>query len=261
MNAFMLFAKRHRSLVRSQFPNHANRMASKILSEWWYSFPADQKQLYYALADEIRSEHLRSHPGWSWRGAKRELNELSPSPLIEPSKRSIEWPKIDRNCLTLQSTLSAEAMPILKLAPTPAQLGRARKRPKPNLTIDTSTAALLPTLAPVATPNFTETREFQDKLDSLPGFDYVNHRSITLWPTFSAALNPDAKLMESYEPRPIQPTPNQIIPINRNSVVDASRNIGSGPSQPKKKLVGSVFFGPDFNPANFTNSRKFFLLL
>lgn len=37
MNAFIIFSKRHRFLVHKQFPNHDNRMVSKILSEWWYA--------------------------------------------------------------------------------------------------------------------------------------------------------------------------------------------------------------------------------
>lgn len=35
MNAFMIFSMRHRQLVHEKFPNHDNRMVSKILSEWW----------------------------------------------------------------------------------------------------------------------------------------------------------------------------------------------------------------------------------
>lgn len=226
-------------------------MISKILSEWWYAFPPEQKQSYYAFSDEIRYEHYRSNPGWNWR-SKREASDLSPSPLIQPSERAIDRSKVQQNWLTSE-TGPVTAMPVLKLAPTPAQLGRARKRAKPNLTIDTSATRL----APASTPQFTDTPEFQAKLNSLPRFDYVNYRSATVWPTFSAALNPDAKLMETYETRPSQQAANDVVALNGNAASDANRNSESGPSQPKKQLVGSVFFGPDFNPAHFTNTRKF----
>lgn len=230
-------------------------MISKILSEWWYAFPPEQKQSYYAFSDEIRCEHYRSNPGWKWR-SKREPTDLSPSPLIQPSERAIDRPKVHQNWLTPE-TAAVTAMPVLKLAPTPAQLGRARKRAKPNLSIDISAITLAPTSTP---PPFTETREFQEKLNSLPRFDYVNYRSATVWPTFSAALNPDAKIMESYETRPNQQVANEVAATVANDVSDANRNSGSGPSQPKKQLVGSVFFGPDFNPAHFTNTRKFSII-
>lgn len=85
MNAFMIFSKRHRYLVHKQFPNHDNRMVSKILSEWWYAFPPEPKQMYYAMADDIRRTHFKNNPGWSWR-VKDDVGELSPSPLIEPQK-------------------------------------------------------------------------------------------------------------------------------------------------------------------------------
>lgn len=53
MNAFMIFSKRHRSLVHERHPNQDNRTVSKILGEWWYALEADKKQEYHRLASEV----------------------------------------------------------------------------------------------------------------------------------------------------------------------------------------------------------------
>lgn len=69
MNAFMLFAKRHRCVVREHYPNFDNRTISKILSEWWYALLPDCKQKYKDLAEEIKAEHYRVHPTFEWKTA------------------------------------------------------------------------------------------------------------------------------------------------------------------------------------------------
>lgn len=67
MNAFMLFAKRHRHVVREYYPNYDNRTVSKILSEWWYAWSADCKRQYREMAEEIKSNHYRDHPAFKWK--------------------------------------------------------------------------------------------------------------------------------------------------------------------------------------------------
>ena len=53
MNAFMIFSKRHRTIVHQRHPNHDNRTVSKILGEWWYALPPNEKQMYHDLAYQV----------------------------------------------------------------------------------------------------------------------------------------------------------------------------------------------------------------
>ncbi|KPM07860.1 hypothetical protein NH340_JMT07556 [Sarcoptes scabiei] len=66
MNAFMIFSKRHRALVHQKHPNSDNRTVSKILGEWWYSLPAQEKQKYQELANKVKEAHYKRHPDWKW---------------------------------------------------------------------------------------------------------------------------------------------------------------------------------------------------
>lgn len=77
MNAFMLFAKRHRCVVRDHYPNYDNRTISKILSEWWYALKSDCKQKYRDLADEIKAEHYRVHPTFEWKAVQPRAADLN----------------------------------------------------------------------------------------------------------------------------------------------------------------------------------------
>ena len=43
MNAFLLFCKRHRAIVKEVYPNLENRHITKILGEFWGSLSLDEK--------------------------------------------------------------------------------------------------------------------------------------------------------------------------------------------------------------------------
>ncbi|XP_065214951.1 putative transcription factor capicua [Planococcus citri] len=79
MNAFMIFSKRHRSLVHEQHPNQDNRTVSKILGEWWYALEADKKQEYHRLASEVKEAHFRAHPQWKWCNKDRRKSSTGSS--------------------------------------------------------------------------------------------------------------------------------------------------------------------------------------
>ena len=53
MNAFLLFCKRHRSLVRQKHPRLDNRGATKILADWWAVLEPNEKQKYTDMAKEV----------------------------------------------------------------------------------------------------------------------------------------------------------------------------------------------------------------
>lgn len=63
MNAFLLFCKRHRSLVRQEHPRLDNRGATKILADWWAVLDPKEKQKYTDMAKEVRagSGHTHTH--------------------------------------------------------------------------------------------------------------------------------------------------------------------------------------------------------
>lgn len=54
-NAFLIFCKKHRPIVRERFPNLENRGVTKILGEWWALLNNSQKQPYNDLAKEVSS--------------------------------------------------------------------------------------------------------------------------------------------------------------------------------------------------------------
>lgn len=71
MNAFLLFCKRHRSLVRQEHPRLDNRGATKILADWWAVLEPKEKQKYTDMAKEVSrspapSPSLCLHQGCSY---------------------------------------------------------------------------------------------------------------------------------------------------------------------------------------------------
>nr|CAD7458424.1 unnamed protein product [Timema tahoe] len=52
MNAFLIFCKRHRHVVRHRYPHLENRAVTKILGEWWGQLAEDEKQCYTQLAKQ-----------------------------------------------------------------------------------------------------------------------------------------------------------------------------------------------------------------
>lgn len=53
MNAFFIFCKRHRSVVRERYPHLENRSITKILGEWWASLEPHEKNTYTELAKQV----------------------------------------------------------------------------------------------------------------------------------------------------------------------------------------------------------------
>lgn len=77
MNAFMIFSKKHRSLVHEQHPNQDNRTVSKILGEWWYALDQNGKTHYHLLASEVKEAHFKAHPEWKWCSKDRKKSSNS----------------------------------------------------------------------------------------------------------------------------------------------------------------------------------------
>ncbi|XP_046981887.1 uncharacterized protein LOC124551056 isoform X1 [Schistocerca americana] len=66
MNAFLIFCKRHRGVVRDRFPHLENRSVTKILGEWWANLEAREKASYTELAKQYKEAFLQANPDFKW---------------------------------------------------------------------------------------------------------------------------------------------------------------------------------------------------
>lgn len=53
MNAFLIFCKRHRTVVKNRYPHLENRAVTKILGEWWAALETEEKASYTELAKQV----------------------------------------------------------------------------------------------------------------------------------------------------------------------------------------------------------------
>ncbi|PRD31791.1 UNVERIFIED_CONTAM: HMG box transcription factor BBX [Trichonephila clavipes] len=61
MNAFFIFCKRHRDIVREKYPHLENRSITKILGEWWVNLDPLEKASYTALAKQVVLREIGSY--------------------------------------------------------------------------------------------------------------------------------------------------------------------------------------------------------
>ncbi|CAN7982560.1 unnamed protein product [Ixodes hexagonus] len=66
MNAFFIFCKRHRSVVRERYPHLENRSITKILGEWWASLEPYEKNTYTELAKQYKEAFMKANPDFKW---------------------------------------------------------------------------------------------------------------------------------------------------------------------------------------------------
>ncbi|XP_022901732.1 HMG box transcription factor BBX isoform X2 [Onthophagus taurus] len=66
MNAFLIFCKKHRPIVRKKFPNLENRGVTRILGEWWAMLDNCDKEPYQDLAKEYKDAFFSANPGFKW---------------------------------------------------------------------------------------------------------------------------------------------------------------------------------------------------
>lgn len=66
MNAFLLFCKRQRSLVREKNPHMENRGITKILGEYWSKLNKEQKSKYTELARQHKEAFMKANPDFKW---------------------------------------------------------------------------------------------------------------------------------------------------------------------------------------------------
>jgi len=62
MNAFLLFCKRHRTIVKEVYPNLENRHITKILGEFWGSLNPQEKMPFNDLAASYKDHLMKEQP-------------------------------------------------------------------------------------------------------------------------------------------------------------------------------------------------------
>lgn len=66
MNAFLLFCKKQRSLVRAKHPNLENREITRILGDWWSKLDKEQKSKYTDQARQHKQAFMEANPNFKW---------------------------------------------------------------------------------------------------------------------------------------------------------------------------------------------------
>ncbi|KAI3381796.1 hypothetical protein SNEBB_000844 [Seison nebaliae] len=81
MNAFMVFAHQHRSILRYQNPKDCNNDVSKRLGALWKNLPLNIKQKYYHLQQMLHDEHKKMYPDYTYNprdaAARKKAKNLS----------------------------------------------------------------------------------------------------------------------------------------------------------------------------------------
>ncbi|XP_046801598.1 putative uncharacterized protein DDB_G0286901 [Lucilia cuprina] len=66
MNAFLIFCKRHRAIVKDRYKNLENRAITKILGDWWASLEANDKKCFTNLAQQNKDAFFSANPNFKW---------------------------------------------------------------------------------------------------------------------------------------------------------------------------------------------------
>ncbi|XP_039600365.1 HMG box transcription factor BBX isoform X1 [Polypterus senegalus] len=124
MNAFLLFCKRHRSLVRQEHPRLDNRGATKILADWWAVLEPKEKQKYTDMAKEYKDAFMKANPGYKWCPTTNKPVKTS-SPTVTTRKKVWTFsPDSSKDFPIAKKTGRVEDTPQLNFAMAdPTQMG------------------------------------------------------------------------------------------------------------------------------------------
>ncbi|XP_056253312.1 HMG box transcription factor BBX isoform X3 [Seriola aureovittata] len=118
MNAFLLFCKRHRSLVRQEHPRLDNRGATKILADWWAVLEPKEKQKYTDMAKEYKDAFMKANPGYKWcPTTSKPVKSPSCQPVSNPRKKV--WSlssNSSKDSTTAKKVPKTDSMPQLNFA-------------------------------------------------------------------------------------------------------------------------------------------------
>ncbi|XP_042070509.1 HMG box transcription factor BBX isoform X2 [Haplochromis burtoni] len=117
MNAFLLFCKRHRSLVRQEHPRLDNRGATKILADWWAVLEPKEKQKYTDMAKEYKDAFMKANPGYKWcPTTSKPVKSTSCQPVSNPRKKVWSFSCNSSKDSTAKKVPKTESMPQLNFA-------------------------------------------------------------------------------------------------------------------------------------------------
>ncbi|XP_040908028.1 HMG box transcription factor BBX isoform X2 [Toxotes jaculatrix] len=118
MNAFLLFCKRHRSLVRQEHPRLDNRGATKILADWWAVLEPKEKQKYTDMAKEYKDAFMKANPGYKWcPTTSKPVKSPSCQPVSNPRKKVWSFPSnSSKDSATAKKVPKTDSMPQLNFA-------------------------------------------------------------------------------------------------------------------------------------------------
>ncbi|EDW66407.2 uncharacterized protein Dvir_GJ16014 [Drosophila virilis] len=66
MNAFLIFCKRHRAIVKERYKSLENRAITKILGDWWAALDEQEKQCFTDLAQQNKDAFFNANPNFKW---------------------------------------------------------------------------------------------------------------------------------------------------------------------------------------------------
>ncbi|XP_055732023.1 HMG box transcription factor BBX-like isoform X4 [Salvelinus fontinalis] len=117
MNAFLLFCKRHRSLVRQEHPRLDNRGATKILADWWAVLEPKEKQKYTDMAKEYKDAFMKANPGYKWCPTTNKPVK-SPCHTVSNARKKVwSFPSNSpKGCATAKRVLKTDSTPQLNFA-------------------------------------------------------------------------------------------------------------------------------------------------
>ncbi|XP_069021106.1 HMG box transcription factor BBX isoform X2 [Embiotoca jacksoni] len=117
MNAFLLFCKRHRSLVRQEHPRLDNRGATKILADWWAVLEPKEKQKYIDMAKEYKDAFMKANPGYKWcPTTSKPVKSPSCQPFSNPRKKVWSFSCNSSKDTTARKVPQTDSMPQLNFA-------------------------------------------------------------------------------------------------------------------------------------------------
>ncbi|XP_046873963.1 HMG box transcription factor BBX isoform X2 [Hypomesus transpacificus] len=118
MNAFLLFCKRHRSLVRQKHPRLDNRGATKILADWWAVLEPNEKQKYTDMAKEYKDAFMKANPGYKWcPTTNKPVKSQSCHPVSNARKKVWTFPSNStKDCAAAKKMPKTESIPQLNFA-------------------------------------------------------------------------------------------------------------------------------------------------
>jgi len=107
MNAFLLFCKRHRAIVKEVYPNLENRHITKILGEFWGSLSLEEKLPFSDLAANYKDHLMRDQP----LGAASRKSQMPPATSIEQQPPVILQPEEDKVAQDISHGSSGSSSP------------------------------------------------------------------------------------------------------------------------------------------------------